>query len=145
MMEVNLLPRLVVVAAAALPLASCLTAAEPAAVAAGQLQEHGLSRLVAQITRQLYGCWTPPARLANTNVVVTIAFSLDRDGGLAGDPVVKTRGSGALFESARDSALKAVRQCTPFHLPVAQYDYWREVEVNFDPRRPASNADLTPG
>jgi len=50
-------------------------------------------------------------------------------------PRVMNRGSNALFQVAAESAVRAVQRCAPFNfLPVAKYDAWKEVEINFDPR-----------
>lgn len=110
---------------------------------APQLSQNEQSRLLAEIMRQLYGCWHPPVGLADAKtLVVTVDFSLNRDGSLAGPPVVKPTGSGPLFQTAAESAVRAVRECTappvgPMRLPARLYDVengWRELEVNFDPR-----------
>ena len=37
--------------------------------------------------------------------------------------------------SRRESALRAVRTCAPFSfLPVAKYEAWKDIEINFDPQ-----------
>jgi len=97
-----------------------------------------IARLVHQIVRQLHGCWNPPRELAKHPILVTLTFSLNRDGTLAGPVAVKPTGSGPVFEAAAQSAVRAVRKCTaapagPMRLPAAKYQVWRDIEVNFDP------------
>ena len=44
-------------------------------------------------------------------------------------------GSHPAFQVAAESALRAVRNCAPYtFLPVAKYDAWKDVIVDFDPR-----------
>ncbi len=38
------------------------------------------------------------------------------------------------FRVMAESAVRAVQSCQPIRLPAAQYDYWQDVEVNFDPK-----------
>jgi colicin import membrane protein len=102
---------------------------------APQLSQNELARLAAMIKQQLYSCWIPPIGAADArDLVVLVGFSLNRDGTLAGNPVVKNRGSNPLFQIAAESALRAVRSCSPLRLPAAKYESWQEVEVNFDPK-----------
>jgi colicin import membrane protein len=35
---------------------------------------------------------------------------------------------------AAESARRAILRCQPYRLPIAKYDVWKDVEVNFDPR-----------
>jgi hypothetical protein len=83
----------------------------------------------------------------NQRIVVTLAFSLNRNGTLAGPVSVKPTGSGLLFEAAAESAVRAVRKCTappvgPMRLPADAYEYWREIEASFDPTERADGAAL---
>ena len=74
--------------------------------------------LAALLRRQLYACWSPPFGLSGAkNLVVTVTFSLNRDGSLSGAPQVKPTASGPLFQAAAKSAVRAVRRCTPLKLP----------------------------
>jgi colicin import membrane protein len=83
---------------------------------------------------QLYSCWNPPVGVLEAkDLVVTVRFTLNRDGSLSGDPAVTNRSSHALFQVAAESAVRAVRRCQPFRLPVVKYDAWQDVEVSFRP------------
>jgi colicin import membrane protein len=83
---------------------------------------------------QLMSCWNPPVGVADAkNLIVVVRFALNRDGSVAGDPLVVNRDANGLFQIAAESATRAVRRCQPFRLPAAKYEAWREVEVKFDP------------
>lgn len=59
---------------------------------------------------------------------------LKQDGSLQADPVLLNRGDSPFFQVAAESALRAVRRCQPYKLPLAKYEAWKDVEINFDPR-----------
>src|SRR5262249_60596811 len=62
---------------------------------APQLSQNEQAMLIAQ----LRGCWNPPVGVAEAkDLVVTVKFSLNRDGSLAGEPIVLNRGRNALFQ-----------------------------------------------
>jgi colicin import membrane protein len=66
---------------------------------------------------------------------VNIRVQLSRDGRLVGPPMVRTTGRGTMFESARDSAIRALFRGQPFNmLSPATYELWKEIEITFDPR-----------
>jgi colicin import membrane protein len=89
---------------------------------------------IAMLKAQLMGCWNPPVGVSEAkDLIVTVKFSLNRDGSLLGEPIVLNRGRNALFQIAAESATRAVRRCQPFRLPASKYEAWQEVEVNFDP------------
>lgn len=85
---------------------------------------------------QISACWSPPVGATNAaDLVVWMKIWLNPDGSLARPPEV-TRGGFALSSyqrAAQDAALRAVRRCAPFRMPVAKYSSWREIEVRFDP------------
>jgi hypothetical protein len=124
--------------------AGCLTTADdPAQSGRTQPSRTGppisqseLTKLLAALRAQLVSCWAPP--LGTGVPPVKVAFELSQEGWLAGDPVVLPVNPGDLqnpqFDAAAQSALRAVRACTPLRLPPARYDVWKEVEIVFDPR-----------
>jgi hypothetical protein len=104
----------------------------------GQPTQYPLSPrwgLAALVQRQLMRCWMPPKRLVGTNLAATVRFKLNRDGSLADVPTVVKPATDSLSQSASESALRAVRQCTPLNLPADKYEYWQEVIATFDPRK----------
>ena len=85
---------------------------------------------------RLMGLWNPPVGIQNPDeFVIRVRIRLDRDGKLSAPPQVLSTGSGVLFNSARDSAVRAVFQGQPFDmLKPEHYETWKDIEVTFDPR-----------
>ena len=85
---------------------------------------------------RLMGLWNPPVGIQNPEeFVIRVRIRLDRDGKLSAPPQVLSTGSGVLFNSARDSAVRAVFQGQPFDmLKPEHYETWKDIEVTFDPR-----------
>lgn len=85
---------------------------------------------------RLMQLWNPPVGIRNAGeVIIRIRVILGRDRKLAGPPQVITSGQGAMFESARDSAIRAVFRAQPFDMLRAEtYETWRDMEITFDPR-----------
>jgi outer membrane biosynthesis protein TonB len=89
---------------------------------------------------QLMACWYPPETVLQAKgLIVTVEFSLNRDGSLSGEPVVENHLAHPLFQVAAETATRAVRSCQPFRLPVSKYDAWQTVEVNFRPEDKVQN------
>jgi colicin import membrane protein len=85
---------------------------------------------------RLMALWNPPVGIKNPeDFIIRIRMRLQPDGRLASPPVVLTSGAGQLFDSARDSAIRAVYRGQPFDmLKRDTYDSWKDIEINFDPR-----------
>jgi TolA protein len=84
---------------------------------------------------QIQACWSPPAGVADAkDLIVVVHLLLKQDGSLAAEPAVTNRSSNPLFRVAAESATRAIRRCQPYRLPIAKYEVWKDVEVNFDPR-----------
>jgi outer membrane biosynthesis protein TonB len=99
---------------------------------ASQLSQSELDALRAR----LMALWNPPVGIKNPeDFVIRIRIQLSRDGRLTAPPVVLTHGTGMLFNTARDSAVRAVFRGQPFDmLKPEHYDTWKDIEVTFDPR-----------
>lgn len=81
---------------------------------------------------QVSQCWSPPVGgVAGENMIVRVKFTLNEDGSLSGQPSVDQMGAS---RAAADAALRAVRRCSPLKLPAEAYDYWRSVDIRFDPK-----------
>jgi outer membrane biosynthesis protein TonB len=85
---------------------------------------------------RLMALWNPPVGIQNPqDYVIRIRIQLDHSGRLRAPPVVLTSGHGQLFDTARDSAVRAVFRGQPFDMLKAEhYDVWKDIEVTFDPR-----------
>ena len=125
---------------AALGLAASL-ALTPVLVAAEAVDQNSV---VVALRSQIVRCWAPPARTAHADgLVVVIRVKLNRDGSLAGDPTLVNSGTG-LFDVVAESAVNAVRLCQPFKLPIAAYDFWKEVDMAFVPGIPTQGRQSRP-
>jgi colicin import membrane protein len=85
---------------------------------------------------RLMSLWNPPVGIQNPEeFVIRIRVQLGKDGKLTAPPVVLSSGTGVLYNSARDSAVRAVFQGQPFTmLKPDHYETWKDIEVTFDPR-----------
>ena len=92
---------------------------------------------LAALQARLADCWDVPVGVRNArdlSVIVRIQFK--KDGSLAAEPEVVNHSAVPVFQVAAESAQRAVRKCAPFtFMPVAKYDAWKEIEVNFDPKQ----------
>lgn len=85
---------------------------------------------------RLMQLWNPPIGIRNAGeMIIRVRVLLRPDGTLAGPPSVLTSGRGPMFESARDSAVRAIFRGQPFDMLKPQtYETWKDIEVTFDPR-----------
>lgn len=85
---------------------------------------------------QIQACWNPPAGVVDAKeLIVRIRLQLREDGSLSANPILLNQGSSnSLFQIAAESAMRAIKRCQPYKLPIAKYAIWRDVEVTFDPR-----------
>jgi outer membrane biosynthesis protein TonB len=99
---------------------------------AAQISQSELDALRARLAQ----LWNPPAGARNPDeLVVLIRVKLKPDGTLSGPPMVLTSGRSPLFTAARDSAVRALFRGQPFDMLKPQnYEQWKEIEINFDPR-----------
>ncbi len=99
---------------------------------ASQLSQSELDALRAR----LMALWNPPVGIKDPqDYVIVIRIQLSPDGRLRAPPIVLSHGNGMLFDTARDSAVRAVFRGQPFDmLKPAHYDTWKDIEVTFDPR-----------
>ncbi|MGI3163305.1 cell envelope biogenesis protein TolA [Pseudooceanicola sp. 200-1SW] len=87
-------------------------------------------------------CWVVDPGSPAAQVVVTIAFSLDRDGQVQQSTLEMASAQGgdaAAQRAAFDAARRAVLRCSAmqggFALPPEKYDSWRDIEMTFNPER----------
>ena len=98
------------------------------------------ARIVEAVRRQLEECWSIPAGAKDAaDMKVAIRIQLRQDGALRGPPRVRDQGRmerDPFFRAVAESALRALRdpRCMPLKLPFDQYDLWKEITFNFDPR-----------
>ena len=82
------------------------------------------------------GLWNPPVGAKTPDeLVVRVRIQLTRDGRLIGGPQVLTSGTSILFQTARESAIRALFRGQPFDmLRPEHYEQWKDIEITFDPR-----------
>ena len=97
-----------------------------------QLSQSELDALRARLMQ----LWNPPIGIRNAGeMIIRIRVLVGRDGRLTAPPMVITSGRGTTYESARDSAVRAVFRAQPFDmLRPETYETWRDMEITFDPR-----------
>ncbi|MBT8409026.1 MAG: hypothetical protein KJN93_05320, partial [Alphaproteobacteria bacterium] len=84
------------------------------------------------------GCWVVDSGGRSAEVVVTVAFNMNRDGTVAGDVrlVSAIGGTEAAQRTAFEKARRAILRCQKggYPLPVEKYEQWREIEATFNPK-----------
>lgn len=102
-----------------------------------------VARVNALARAHLRRCWRAPLDLPDPDrLVVRVAFDLNRNGTLNGQPRVVSPSTTTFDPEMRvavDAALRAVRTCDPYPFaddPVvgSHYEVWREIEFEFSPR-----------
>ena len=99
-----------------------------------------ISQLVAKIRNQLSRCWNPPAGAKNLERLnVEVRIKLNPDGSLRspakiGDSSVKVKHPA--YQVLAESAVRALNDpdCMPLKLPLEEYQDWKDIAFNFDPR-----------
>jgi colicin import membrane protein len=93
--------------------------------------------LKGMLKQQLNGCWRPPGTGGGEEVpVVVLHWELNADGTLAGEPQVTSAPNTTAGQVYSEAALRAVRMCSPFHLPPDKYEGgWKIIDWTFDPRQ----------
>lgn len=92
------------------------------------------------INRQLKPHWSAPSGPDAEQLVTILAFNLNQDGTLAGNPrVVRQEGINPTNQSQAsrhaEQAIRAVRLAAPFELPPQFYDKWKRISAwRFDRR-----------
>lgn len=90
------------------------------------------------IRDQVASCWRIDGGIQEARSLrVPIRVRLAQDGSVIGEPSVQepTRyASDGYYRSAADAAVRAVLRCAPLRLPPQDYDIWRDLVLNFDPR-----------
>ncbi len=92
------------------------------------------------IRAQIAPCWNPPIGGADVaEMTAVLRIRLNRDGTVAAPPEFvsqsgATAGNQAYARAFVETARRAVLRCAPLQLPADLFPYWREFELNFDPR-----------
>jgi colicin import membrane protein len=112
-------------------LSSTASLGVPSATAA-KLSQSEIDALRARLAQ----LWNPPVGAKTPEeLIVRVRVRLSRDGRLSAPPQVLTSGSSTLFQTARESAVRALFRGQPFDmLRPEHYEQWKDIEITFDPR-----------
>ena len=97
-----------------------------------------LAALQTMVEKQIYRCWIVPVGAKGVGKMqVVVRFSVDPDGSVRRPRVVDGErfARDPIFRIVAESAVRAVRQCSPLRLPRESYAQWRDIEMNFDLER----------
>ncbi|KZL13764.1 hypothetical protein [Pseudovibrio sp. Ad37] len=82
-------------------------------------------------------CWNPAVGALDAHELnVSVEFKLTRAGEVDGSPRVLNSSSHPAFAASAGAAVRAILRCGPYQdvLPIAKYDAWETVIMNFTPR-----------
>lgn len=91
------------------------------------------------LRRQIGQCWNMPIGARNAeDLIVEVLIEVNEDRTVRSAEVVdRTRlATDSAFRAAAEAALRALHhpKCTPLELPPDQYERWKTIRFNFDPR-----------
>ncbi len=91
------------------------------------------------IRQQFIRCWHMPAGAKDAgNLIVTLRIQTAQDGTVTSVDMAGDQGrynSDTFFRAAADSAIRAVRKCSPIkNLPADKFGSWHDMELTFDPK-----------
>lgn len=91
------------------------------------------------LRRQIGQCWNMPIGARNAEqLIVEVLIEMNPDRTVLSAKVVDQAryASDTHFRAAADAAMRALRhpKCTPLELPPDQYEQWKTIRFNFDPR-----------
>ena len=86
-------------------------------------------------------CWSPPAGAPHPEQLVPVfRLFLNPDGSVAQPPQLAADSAAAaasnpFMRAAAEAARRAIYTCAPYRLPAEKYSVWRDITVDFDPRK----------
>jgi hypothetical protein len=91
------------------------------------------------IRSQFIRCWNVPAGAKDAqNLVVVLRIALEKDGSVIEVKLARDQGrygGDSFFRAAADSAIRAVKMCSPLkNLSADKYGAWSDMELTFDPK-----------
>lgn len=91
------------------------------------------------LRRQIGACWNMPVGARNAEqLIVEVLIEMNPDRTVKTAQVVDQSryASDTYFRAAAEAAMRALRhpKCTPLELPPDQYEQWKTIRFNFDPR-----------
>ena len=88
---------------------------------------------------QIFGCWSIPLGLPySENLIVKIKLKLKPDGSVIRfeilDHARMNKPGQKFYKVLAESALRAIKLCSPLRVPTTGYERWKELQLNFDAR-----------
>ena len=88
---------------------------------------------------QIFGCWSIPLGLPySDNLIVRIKLKLKPDGSVIKSEILDharmNKPGQKFYKVLAESALRAIKLCSPLRVPTTGYERWKELQLNFDAR-----------
>ena len=88
---------------------------------------------------QIFGCWSIPLGLPySQNLIVRIKLNLKPDGSVIKSEILDharmNKPGQKFYKVLAESALRAIKLCSPLRVPTTGYEKWKELQLNFDAR-----------
>jgi hypothetical protein len=86
---------------------------------------------MAAFRNQVAQCWNIPVEAVGAKAErVSVRVELDPSGAVRGEPQVLSDPSNSRLAQ---SAIHAMKRCSPFSLPAEKFGAWKELTITFDP------------
>src|SRR3546814_18326660 len=114
--------------------------------APGMISAQGAAGLGRAFDQQAQRCWNPPAGGEDVAKLVTILrIQFRKDGTVVGQPQVTdqagvTGNNQSYARQPGEAAKRAVLRCKPLQLHADRYEFWKDIEINFDARLTSGRA-----
>ena len=88
---------------------------------------------------QIFGCWSIPLGLPySENLLVRIKLKLKPDGSVIKSEILDharmNKPGQKFYKVLAESALRAIKLCSPLRVPTTGYERWKALQLNFDAR-----------
>jgi len=88
---------------------------------------------------QIFGCWSIPLGLPySKNLLVRIKLQLKPDGSVIKSEILDharmNKPGQKFYKVLAESALRAIKLCSPLRVPTTGYEKWKDLQLNFDAR-----------
>ena len=97
--------------------------------------------LVDGLKNQIQPCWSPPVGAPHPErLIPTFRMFLNPDGSVAQPPQLSADSAmmaagDPFMRAAVEAARRAIYTCAPYKLPADKYTTWRDITIDFDPRK----------
>jgi len=88
------------------------------------------------VRSQMQGCWyLDPGKKGADEMVVDVRVTLGQDGTVQTANVVDMARMAldGYYRAAAEAAVRAVKKCSPLHMPAGKYDTWKATTFHFNP------------